>query len=109
MDPAAIAALVNIGVAGIGLYLFAQDKLRTKAATDEQQARSDDRLVEVRALYEVRITEGDERYDEMRTDRDEWKKLALGTERRLDAAVPAIAVAVGASVPSLPPAPPEAG
>lgn len=101
IDESAVGVLLQLGVAGVGLYLFATGKLLTKAQSDE-------RVAEVARLYEARISEGDERYDEMRVDRNEWKALALGTERRLDAALPTVAAAVGAAVPSTEPAPPEA-
>lgn len=104
MDPQTIAALVQLGVAGVFIYAFLTDKIRTKAAADERQADSDSRLAEVRALYDARIAEGDERYTEMREDRNHWRGLTLGTERRLDQVTPLVATAVGVPVPSAEPA-----
>ena len=100
MDAQAIAALVQIGVAGVMLYAFISDKLRTKAASDERQADAEDRLVELRALYEARIKVGDERLRDQKLLTAEWRALALGTERRLDQVGTVVATAVGAAVPS---------
>lgn len=95
MDAQAIAALVQLGVAGVFLYAFLSDRLRTKASVDE------------------RVDEHDElwrrAYDEMKAERDEWRRLALGTERRLDAALPTVATAIGAPVPSVQAHPLERG
>lgn len=108
MDPQAIAALVNLGVAGVGLYLFATGKLRAKVVDDEARTDADERLAEQRVLYDARIAEFGARYLELRADRDSWKALAMGTERRLDVALPTVATALGAAVPSTERAP-EAG
>ena len=109
LDPGAIAALVQLGVAGVVLYLFVTDRLRTKAATDEAAKVADARLAEMAALYEARIKAGDAVAADLRADRDNWRALALGTERRLDKALPAVAAAIGAPVPSTVPTPNEAG
>jgi len=85
MDPNAIAALVNLGVAGIGLYLFVTDRLVTKKSCDERIAA----VVEAKnAQIATEKARG-----------DDWKALALGTEKRLDQVVPVVATAVGAPVP----------
>lgn len=102
MDPQTVAALVQLGVAGIFLYAFLADKLRTKTQSDERQA-------ETTRLWEARSAEADRRSDELRADRDEWKQLALGTERRLDRALPTVATAIGAPLPSPEPPPREHG
>lgn len=83
MDPNAIAALVNLGVAGIGLYLFATGKLIAKTILDAFVT-----------IYESRHAALLERYVEMRTDRDEWKRLALASERRIVEATPIVGTAV---------------
>lgn len=96
------AILAQAGVAGVGLYLFATGKLLAKSVVD-------DIIAKLVALYELRIAELLARYNEMKADRDSWKALALGTERRLDVAAPTVATAIGAPVPSLQPSPSEAG
>lgn len=102
MDPQALAALVQLGVAGVFLYAFLTDRLRTRAQSDERQA-------ETTRLWEARTAESDRRHDELRADRDEWKQLALGTERRLDRALPTVATAIGAPLPSAQPSHLEPG
>lgn len=99
---------VQLGVAGTVLYLFLTDKLRTKGAFDEATKAAREGLARVTALYEARIRDGDARTAELRRDRDEWKKLALGTEARLDLALPPVAAALGAPVPSVPEGTPPA-
>lgn len=96
------AILAQAGVAGVGLYLFATGRLLPKSV-------SDDLVAKLSAIYESRIKDLLERLAEMRRDRDEWRRLALGSERRLDVAAPTVATALGAPVPSLPPAPVEDG
>ena len=86
MDPQAVAALVQLGVAGVILWAFLTDRLRTTEQSDE-------RVAEVSKLWEAR-------FREMRDDRNEWRRLALGTEKRLDAASSTVATALGAPVPS---------
>ncbi len=93
MDPAVIGALVNAGIGGIGLYLFAKGSLLAKSVVDEL-------LAKLGAVYETALLERDKRILELKADRDQWKRLALGTERRLDRVVPTLATAVGAPVPS---------
>lgn len=93
MEPQTFAALVQLGVAGVFLYAFLADKLRTKAAVDEAQRVSEARLAEQREMYEARLREE-------REVRGQWRALALGSEQRLDRAVPVVAAAVGAPVPS---------
>jgi hypothetical protein len=88
------AVLAQAGVAGVGLYLFATGKLVAQTVVDT-----------LAKVYEARIKEMGERLAEMRRDRDAWRNLALGTERRLDVAAPTVATAIGAPVPSLPPNP----
>lgn len=102
MDPQAISVLVNLGIGGVGLYLFANGTLLTKKVVDQIRVDFDKRLAQVVALYEARLKAGDQRYNEMKADRDEWKGLTLGSERRLTAAIPAVAAAVGVApgVPS---------
>lgn len=108
MEPQAVAALVNLGVAGVGLYLFATGKLRPKSVDDEAQAQGDARLAEQRALYERALADRDLRITDERRRGDEWRALALGTERRLDQVAPVVAAAAGVPVPSVPAAPTEA-
>lgn len=84
MDPSVIGALVNAGIGGIGLYLFVRGVILAKPVVDELLAERDRRIVDLKA------------------DRDGWRRLALGTERRLDRATPIIASAVGAPVSSEP-------
>jgi len=97
MDAAAAGALINLGVSGIGLYLFATGKLLAKAVVDEL-------LAKIVALYEKALVERDKRIRELTADRDSWKALALGTEQRLDRVthdvLPTVAGAVGLPVPS---------
>ena len=101
MTPETIAALLQLGLAGVGLYLFAIGFLRSRKVDDDEHKRQDEHLAKLEALWEALFTA-------MRDDRNAWRDLALGTERRLDRVVPTVAAAVGAPVPSLPPAPPEA-
>lgn len=100
--PPEYVALVQLGVTGLVLYLFFTDKLKTKAASDEAVKQAEERR-----LTEVKLWE--DRYGEMRTDRNEWRKLALGTEKRLDVAAPTVATAIGVPVPSPVPAASEVG
>lgn len=109
MTPEAIAALLQLGLAGLGLYLFVAGILLSKTNVEAERKREGEDQAKLVALYEARIVEADERYEELRAERDQWRALALGTERRLDQVVPAVATAVGAAVPSLPPAPPGGG
>lgn len=80
-------ALIQLGVAGVGLYLFVNGKLLSEATAA--------RLL---ALLDARIAEWRERYLEMREDRDAWRELALGNERSLDLARPIVAEVVGVPV-----------
>lgn len=95
MDPTVSAAvtLIQLGVAGVFLWAFLTDKLRTKSAVDEMIAR-------IRELYDARIAELLERLRQERADKNEWKRLALGTERRLDQVTPVLATAIAPAVPS---------
>jgi hypothetical protein len=93
MDAQVLGLLLNAGAIGLIAYLFLTDRLQTKKSADEQKA-------ELVTQFEKRIKEGDIRWVDMRKDRDEWKKLALGTEKRLDVATPAVATAIGARIPS---------
>lgn len=94
-------ALIQLGVAGVGLYLFVKGVLLAKPFVDQLLAAlAAGHAAEVLQL-EKRIAEGDERYSEMRTDRNAWKQLALQTEQRLDKATPVVATAIGAPVPSV--------
>ena len=90
MDPL-IQALLSAGVAGVVLALFVRGDLITRKACEERLADTN--------------KQWSERFGEMRTDRNEWKKLALGTEKRLDSALPTVATAIGAPIPSVPAAP----
>lgn len=101
MDPGAIAALIQVGVAGVMLYLFVTGTLTTKKASDELVAT-------VVRLYEARIKVGDDRLAEQKRSTTEWKGLALGTERRLDQVTPLVATALDRPVDSGAP-PLEAG
>lgn len=83
MDQSAILQIVDLGVAGVGLYLFATGKLLSKTTVDALIAK-------IVGVYEKQIVE-------LRRDRDEWKKLALGTEQRFDRVVPVVATTIGAS------------
>jgi hypothetical protein len=87
VDEQTAIGLVNLGIAGIGLYFFITGRIRSGAVVDAENARRDAHEAEIRA------------------ERDEWKRLALGTERRLDSAVPVVAHAIGAPVPKLEPTP----
>jgi hypothetical protein len=81
--------LTQAGVAGVGLYLFATGKLVAQTVVEA-----------ITKVYDARLRDMAERLAEMRKDRDAWRSLALGTERRLDVAAPTVAVAIGAPVPS---------
>lgn len=105
MSPEAIAALVNLGVAGIGLYLFVTGTLRSKSVDEERAKQDAERLAELRVMYDARVALGDARLAELRADRDQWRALALGTEQRLDRALPTVASAIGVPLAQ----PPEAG
>ena len=91
MDPWA-SALIQLGVGGIGLFLFTQGKLLSEAVVNKLVAA-------ITAAFEARITEWRDRYIEMREDRDAWRELALGTEERLGPATAVVATAIGAPVP----------
>lgn len=96
-----VAALVNLGVGGIGLYLFAKGLLLSKETVAQLVAA-------VTEAFNARLVEWKERYDEMREDRDAWRELALGNERSVDLARPIVAEAAG--VPEVaPPAVPARG
>lgn len=88
MDANTFTLLLNGGALGLIVFLFIKDVLVTKKASDE-------RVAEVSKQWS-------ERFTEMRNDRNEWKKLALGSEQRVDAAVPIVAAALDAPVPSQP-------
>lgn len=90
------AILAQAGVAGVGLYLFATGKLVASTV-----------VAVITKVYDARLKDMTERLAEMRKDRDTWRELALGTERRLDVAAPTVATAIGAPVPSPLPAPTE--
>jgi hypothetical protein len=94
MDPV-LQLLTGAGVAGVMLLLFVRGDLATKKATDE-------RITEINKQWS-------ERFNEMRQDRNSWRQLALGTERRLDVAGPTVAKAIGAPLPSPEPDPPGIG
>lgn len=106
-DPQSVALFLQLGVAGLILYAFLTDKLRTKAQVDQERAQHDAHDLRVQALYEQAIKDRDQRLIEERRRGDEWKQLALGTERRLDRVTPVVAAAA-AGVPSSPAAPTEA-
>lgn len=98
MDPQTFTTLlINGGALALIVFLFLNDKLQTKKAADE-------RVAEIEKQWAERLIEStrqwSERFNEMRADRNEWRKLALGTEKRLDIAVPTVATAIGVSLPS---------
>lgn len=82
-------ALVNLGIGGVGLYLFVKGVLLSSVA-----------VAQIVALLDARIDEWRERYVEMREDRDAWRELALGTEQTLDVARPIVKQALGLPVPA---------
>lgn len=108
MNPDWPSLLAQLGVAGVGLYLFVKGVLLSKPTADQLLASAEARRLAEAVLYQARIAEGDARWAEMRDDRNEWRRLALQTERRLDQAVPTIASAIGAPVPSDLPTQPRA-
>jgi hypothetical protein len=106
IDLNALIALLNVGVAGVILALFILGIIERTKAADERVAAVQKAADEQAKLYEKRIADGDARTVEMRNDRDQWRFLALGSERRLDRAIPTVATAIGAPVPSVEPARP---
>lgn len=83
------AVLAQAGVAGVGLYLFATGRLVASVV-----------VASLTKVYDARQRDIVDRLNEVRKDRDAWRALALGTEKRLDVATPTVATAIGAPVPS---------
>lgn len=92
MDPV-LQLLSAAGVAGVVVFLFVNGTLTTSKACDQ-------RVSEISKQWEAR-------FSDLRADRNEWKRLALGSERQLEKALPVVATAIGAPVPSATVAPPE--
>lgn len=92
MEGLTLGDLVNLGVGGAGLYLFARGLLLSKATVTEI-------ITAIREQFSERLREWAERYGEMKADRDAWRDLALGNEERLEVAAPTVATAIGAPVP----------
>lgn len=88
-----LGAAVQGGLGLLGLYLFVRNIIQSKPAVDE-------RIAELKTAHAEAIAQRDARFAEMRADRNEWRRLALGTERRLDVAAPIIATAARVAVPS---------
>ncbi len=92
------SALVNLGIGGVGLYLFVKGVL-VSAPT----------VTAIVAALDARIAEWKDRYEEMRDDRDAWRELALGNERSVDLARPIVAQAAGVVPPAEVGVPPGTG
>lgn len=88
-----VGLFVQLGVAGVVLYLFVTGRIVTAAAAKAH-------LADVGRQYEARIRGGDTAIAELRRDRDAWKHLALDAEASLTAARVTVAAAVGAPIVS---------